>query len=172
MRRSNRNFNMPPPPPGKPLLFELLKIGWFKFPSSWAKMVFKYPTLSSDFVYQMPLLIKEQSSSVPVVSNKACVHSRYTETSIAKRASDVIKFRPPARLRQTNRTMAKDFDLSSVSSSAKTIILTQNDGIPGCKFEGEPVHYTVEQLKRWLKCRGIKTDREKEILARTFELLS
>ena len=28
--------------------------------------------------------------------------------------------------------MAEDFDLSSVSSSAKAIILTQNDGIPGC----------------------------------------
>ena len=92
--------------------------------------------------------------------------------TIAKRASDVIKFRPPARLRQTNWTMAKDFDLSSVSSSAKAIILTQNDGIPGCKFEGEPVNYTVEQLRRWLKCRGMKTDREKGILARTFEPLS
>ena len=28
--------------------------------------------------------------------------------------------------------MAEDFDLSSVSSSAKAIILRQNDGIPGC----------------------------------------
>ena len=68
--------------------------------------------------------------------------------------------------------MAQGFDLSSVSSSAKAIILTQNDGIPGCKFEGEPVNYTVEQLKRRLKCRGIKTGREKGRLARTFEPLS
>ena len=68
--------------------------------------------------------------------------------------------------------MEKDFDLSSVSSSAKAIILTQNDGIPACKFEGAPVNYTVQQLKRWLKCRGIKTDREKGRLPRTFEPLS
>ena len=45
--------------------------------------------------------------------------------------------------------------LSSVSSSAKATILTQNDDVPGCKFEGEPAKYTVEQLKRWIKCRGI-----------------
>ena len=33
--------------------------------------------------------------------------------------------------------MAEDFDLSSVSSSAKAIILTQNDGIPGsCQRNG------------------------------------
>ena len=83
--------------------------------------------------------------------------------AIAKRASDVIKFRPPARLRQTNRIMAEDFNLSSVSSSVKAIILTQNDGIPGCKFEAEPVNYTVEQLK----CRGIKqTGKREDLLAR------
>ena len=59
--------------------------------------------------------------------------------------------------------MAEDFNLSSVSSSAKAIILTQNDGIPGCKFEGEPVNYTVEQLK----CRGIKqTGKREDLLAR------
>ena len=35
-------------------------------------------------------------------------------------------------------------------------ILTENDGVPGSKFDREPEHYTVEQLKRWLKCRGMK----------------
>ena len=35
-------------------------------------------------------------------------------------------------------------------------ILTQNDGVLGCKLEGKPANYTVEQWKRWLKCRGIK----------------
>ena len=52
--------------------------------------------------------------------------------------------------------MAEDLKLSSVSSSAKATILAQNDGVPGCKFEGEPAKYTVEQLKCWLKCRRIK----------------
>jgi len=44
--------------------------------------------------------------------------------------------------------MAKDLKLSS---SAKATILTQNNGVPGCKFEGEPEDYTVEQLKRNVK---------------------
>ena len=52
--------------------------------------------------------------------------------------------------------MADDLKLSSVSSSAKATILAQNDGVPACKFEGELAKYTVEQLKRLLKCRGIK----------------
>ena len=55
MRWSNRNFNIPPPG-RKPQAFELLKIESFKFWALRAKMVFKCPTLSSDFVCQMPLL--------------------------------------------------------------------------------------------------------------------
>ena len=55
MRRSNRNFKTPPPG-CKPQAFELLKIESFKFSAPRAKMVFKCPTLSSDFVCQMPLL--------------------------------------------------------------------------------------------------------------------
>ena len=39
-----------------------------------------------------------------------------------------------------------------------------NDGVPGCKFEGEPANYTVEQLKRWLKCRSIKPTGKREDL--------
>ena len=42
------------------------------------------------------------------------------------------------------------------SSSQSFTILTEDDGIPGSKFEKEPEEYTVEQLKRWLKCRGLK----------------
>ena len=42
MRRSIRNINIPPPPPGKPRAFELLKIELFKFPPPWAKIAFKY----------------------------------------------------------------------------------------------------------------------------------
>ena len=53
MRRSTRNFNIPPPP-GKPRAFELLKIGSFKFPPPMAKMVFKCPTLSSDLSVKCP----------------------------------------------------------------------------------------------------------------------
>ena len=47
--------------------------------------------------------------------------------------------------------------MAVASSSAQSFkILTEDDGIPGSKFEKEPEEYTVEQLKRWLKCRGLK----------------
>ena len=52
--------------------------------------------------------------------------------------------------------MAEVVELSSVFSSAKATILKQNDGVPGFKLEGKPANYTVEQWKRWLKCRGFK----------------
>ena len=55
-----------------------------------------------------------------------------------------------------------------VSSSAKATFLTENDDVPGSKFENEPANYTpVEQLKRWLKCRGLKqAGKREDFLAR------
>ena len=50
----------------------------------------------------------------------------------------------------------------NVSSSAKATILTENDDAPGSSFESEPAKYTVEQLKRWLKCRGLKQARKRK----------
>ena len=35
-------------------------------------------------------------------------------------------------------------------------VLTDEDDVPGSKFEREPEEYTVGQLKRWLKWRGLK----------------
>ena len=68
--------------------------------------------------------------------------------------------------------MAKDLKLSSVSSSAKATTFTQNDSVPGCNLEGDPAKYTVEQLKRWLKCRGIKqTGKREDLLARVNDRL-
>ena len=53
-------------------------------------------------------------------------------------------------------------NMMAVSSSAQSFtILTEDDGIPGSKFEKEPEEYTVEQLKRWLKCRGLKQSRKR-----------
>ena len=47
--------------------------------------------------------------------------------------------------------------MTVTSSSAQSFtVLSEDDGIPGSKFEKEPEEYTVEQLKRWLKCRGLK----------------
>ena len=44
------------------------------------------------------------------------------------------------------------------SSDQSFTILTEDDGIPGSKFEKEPEEYTEEHLKRWLKCRGLGVD--------------
>ena len=35
-------------------------------------------------------------------------------------------------------------------------VLTEDDGVSGFKFERKPEEYTVDQLKRWLKYRGLK----------------
>ena len=43
-------------------------------------------------------------------------------------------------------------------------ILTEDDGVPGSKFDREAEHYTVEQLKRWLKCRGMKLNGKRDEL--------
>jgi len=42
--------------------------------------------------------------------------------------------------------MAEDLTEFKRSSSAKATTLTENDGVPGCKFECELANYTVKQL--------------------------
>ncbi|CAH3175503.1 unnamed protein product, partial [Porites lobata] len=44
--------------------------------------------------------------------------------------------------------------------------LTQDDGVPGSKFENDPGNYTVDQLKRWLKCRGLKLSGKRDDLVK------
>ena len=67
MRRSTRNFNIPPPPPpGKPRAFELLKIGSFKFPPlgpKWCSNALPYRRIC---LSNAPP--KERSLSAPVMS--------------------------------------------------------------------------------------------------------
>ena len=43
-------------------------------------------------------------------------------------------------------------------------VLTEEDDVPGSKFEREPEEYTVGQLKRWLKCRGLKLSGKRDEL--------
>ena len=52
--------------------------------------------------------------------------------------------------------MAASLNSSSLKLLQNVANLTENDGVPGSKFEKDPDNYTVEQLKRWLKCRGLK----------------
>ena len=52
-------------------------------------------------------------------------------------------------------------------SKKKVVILTENDDVPGSKFTSCPEDYTVEQLKRWLKCRGLKqSGKRQELITR------
>ena len=50
-------------------------------------------------------------------------------------------------------------------------VLTDEDDVPGSKFEREPEEYTVGQLKRRLKCRGLKlSGKRDELLKRVSDL--
>ena len=53
--------------------------------------------------------------------------------------------------------------LSSTSLKPLTIF-TEDDGVPGSKFNREPEYYTVDQLKRWLKYRGMKLSGKRDEL--------
>ena len=59
------------------------------------------------------------------------------------------------------------------SSSVKPLtVLAEDDGVPGSKIEQDPENYTVEQLKRWLKCRGLKQSGKRgEIVQRVSDCL-
>ena len=41
-------------------------------------------------------------------------------------------------------------------------VLTEDDGVSGFIFGRKPEEYTVDQLKRWLKYRGLKLSGERE----------
>ena len=57
--------------------------------------------------------------------------------------------------------------MSLASTSLRSLtVLTQDDGVPGSKFENDPENYTVDQLKRWLKCRGLKLSGKRDDLVK------
>ena len=67
--------------------------------------------------------------------------------------------------------MADDAPISS-SNVSKARILTQNDGVPGSRFEQDSENYTNTQLKRWLKCRGLKLSGERaDLISRVGDCL-
>ena len=45
-------------------------------------------------------------------------------------------------------------------------VLTEDDDVPGSKFDRDPQEYTVDQLKRWLKCRGLKLSGKRDDLVK------
>ena len=57
--------------------------------------------------------------------------------------------------------------MSSTSVRPLTV-LTESDGVPGSKFEHNPDQYTVEQLKCWLKCGGLKIGGKRDELISHF----
>ena len=44
----------------------------------------------------------------------------------------------------------------AVSSFQSLTVVTDDDAVPDSVFDKEPKECTVEQLKRWLKCKGFK----------------
>ena len=52
------------------------------------------------------------------------------------------------------------------SSLQSFTVLTDEDGVPGSIFEREQEEYTAEQLKRWLKCRGLKLSGKRDELVK------
>ena len=43
-------------------------------------------------------------------------------------------------------------------------VLIKDDDVPGSKFERDFQEYTVDKLKRWLKCRGLKLSSKRNSL--------
>ena len=41
-------------------------------------------------------------------------------------------------------------------------VLTEDDGVSGFKYERKSEQYTVDQLKRWSKCRVLKLSGKRE----------
>ena len=67
--------------------------------------------------------------------------------------------------------MSDDTPIPS-SNVSKARILSQNDGVPGSKLEQYPANYTNTQLKRWLKCRGLKlSGKRAELISRVSDCL-
>jgi len=57
--------------------------------------------------------------------------------------------------------------MSLASTSLRSLtVLTQDDGAPSSKFESEAENYTVDQLKRSLKCRGLKLSGKRDDLVK------
>ena len=52
------------------------------------------------------------------------------------------------------------------SSLHSLTVLTEDDDVPGSKFERDPQEYTVDQLKRWLKCKGLKLSGKRDDLVK------
>ena len=54
MRRSIRNINIPPPPPGQTPGIWTFEDWVVQIPAPWAKIAFKYPTLALDLTVKCP----------------------------------------------------------------------------------------------------------------------
>ena len=69
---------------------------------------------------------------------------------------------------QTNKVeFCKSYREKYVNSeqfASTCTVLTEDDGIPGSKLEREAEEYTVDQLKRWLNCRGSKLSGKRDEL--------
>ena len=56
--------------------------------------------------------------------------------------------------------------MASSSLRSLTVLTDDDDDVPGSKFERELEEYTVDQLKRLLKCRGLKLSGKRDDLVK------
>ena len=113
---------------------------------------YSHPFEDASRIWSLTILLSGQITIKP----QACA------LTIALRPISKNRFqsvRPSARLRQTNIPSLPFLYIMSSKTSTSSLVLTtltENDNVPGSRFEHDPSEYTVEQLKRWLKCRGLK----------------
>ena len=53
--------------------------------------------------------------------------------------------------------------------ASDTFVLSEND-VPGAKLKSDPIHCSVDELKRWLYCHGIKRTGKKDELVERVRL--
>ena len=84
---------------------------------------------------------------------------------IALCTNDVTNFDTPL-VTQTNKVECCESCKGLTDVRESFTVLTDDDEVPGSKFEREPEEYTVDQLKRWLKCRGLKLSGKRDDLVK------
>ena len=97
---------------------------------------------------------------------------------IATRGHDVTKMSRDTRVGHSNRmcgifTVCNVWRNQTIYRRKKIVILTEKDEVPDSKFTSCPEDYTVDQLKRWLKCRGSKqSGKRQELITRVKDCIA
>ena len=69
-----------------------------------------------------------------------------------------------AQTKSTSGRIAREIRRMASSSIQSVTVLTNEDGVPGSILKREPEEHSFEQLKWWLKCRGLKLSGKRDDL--------